>query len=133
MCLIDSVEVPESVGIDDGAHRVVDSDRELVAERVLGSADVERVAFESMPRDGDDCSRVALFAGERDVDRRRYVVGEVVSGEGCREAQRCSWRPDGDLGEVVVDIDFGLEIDATCEPVDLSSAAHLCQTTIGDP
>ena len=133
MCLIDSVEVSEPVGIDDRSHRVVDSDRELVAEFVLGSADVERVAVESMPRDGDGCSRMALFAGERDVDRRRNVVCEVVSGESCREAQRCSWRPDSDLGEVVVDIDFGLEVYATCETVDLSSAAHLCQAAIGDP
>ena len=52
------------------------------ADVKLCSVDGKRCGVEAVPADGCGGFRLALFAGERDVDDGGDVVDELVTGEG---------------------------------------------------
>lgn len=132
-CLVGSVEVAESVGVDDGTGGVVDADGEFVGDGGGVATDVEGVGVEAVPGDGGVGGGLAFGAGEGDVDLGGDVVGEVVVGECGGEAQGCVGGADGDFDEVGVAFEPGLGVDAAGDAFDSAVVSHLVEGAVGDP
>src|SRR4051794_24679632 len=111
--------------IDERPDRRVETDRQVLANDELFPPNVERVARKDVSRDRLSQNGNATAAGNRDVDLRRNVVDEAMTGQSRHEAERSARRAVSDLEQILIDL-FGVS------PA-VQAPRHLMQNSLISP